>query len=85
MQAKLTIVGSLNSYSEELIVLSKSLALEEHIIFKGFLSGQDLDHIYINADITIVPSHCEPFGLVAAEACQYGLPTIACDGVGYEK
>ena len=42
--------------------------------------GDDLVNIYRNADIFILPTHSENFGLVVAEALSYGLPTITTQG-----
>ncbi|HWF50803.1 MAG TPA: glycosyltransferase family 4 protein, partial [Solirubrobacteraceae bacterium] len=48
----------------------------------GQLSGPDLLHRYQSADLCVVPSHYEPFGLTAAESLACGTPVVASDAVG---
>jgi len=50
----------------------------------GFHSGQFLKDIYSMADVCIMPSVHEPFGIVALEAMAMGIPLISTevDGLG---
>lgn len=43
----------------------------------GWLNAEDLQDLYLTADILVVPSRWEGFGLVAVEAMRAGLPVIA--------
>ena len=52
------------------------LGIADKIIFTGFVSGQDVDRIYKMADVYIMPSVSEPFGITALEAMKNGIPTI---------
>lgn len=45
--------------------------------FHGHLDGRRLDEIYRNAHVLCVPSQYEGYGIVYAEAHQYGLPVVA--------
>jgi len=61
------IIGDDDGYKNELIKLSKTLDVENHIIFTGFID-EDMKHQYIrDSDAYIVPSLWEPFGLTALE------------------
>ncbi len=53
------------------------LGLSEMTIFPGRLSHDILPLYYAAADVCLVPSHYEPFGLVAIEAMACGTPVIA--------
>ena len=43
----------------------------------GFLSGEEKDRIFSQADVFAFPTRNEAFGLVAVEAMAYGLPVVA--------
>jgi len=47
------------------------------IIFTGWISYRDIVKWYHLADIQVVPSWYEPFGLVVLEGMRHGLPIIA--------
>jgi glycosyltransferase involved in cell wall biosynthesis len=51
--------------------------LEEKVIFHGVVGLKDLEKFYSEADIFVLPSLYEPFGIVFAEAMSFGLPIIA--------
>lgn len=47
------------------------------ILFTGWLTSEQLDAWYADADILVVPSWYEPFGMVILEGMLYGLPIVA--------
>ncbi|MCK5537625.1 MAG: glycosyltransferase family 4 protein [Bacteroidales bacterium] len=70
----LLLVGS-GSQEKEL----KDYIVENNItgvIFLGFVDKHDLKNYYNNADVFILPSTREPWGLVTNEAMMCGLPVI---------
>lgn len=52
------------------------LGIADHVIFAGFLRGSELVRVYKNADLFVMPSVSEPFGLTALEALGAGVPTL---------
>lgn len=52
--------------------------------FPGRISDEDLPLYYAAADVCVVPSHYEPFGLVAIEAMASGTPVVASDVGGLQ-
>ena len=47
------------------------------VTFHGFVDDQMLDVFYREADILVVPSVYESFGLIYVEAMMYGIPSVA--------
>ena len=45
----------------------QSLGLEERVVFRGSLVGDERERVLAQADIVVMPSLCETFGLVALE------------------
>ncbi|MBW4488293.1 MAG: glycosyltransferase family 1 protein [Trichocoleus desertorum ATA4-8-CV12] len=60
------------------------LGLSEITTFPGRLGDETLPTYYAAADVCVVPSHYEPFGLVAIEAMASGTPVIASDVGGLQ-
>jgi D-inositol-3-phosphate glycosyltransferase len=57
--------------------LIRKLDLEEDVIFLGPVERERLPYFYSIADVCVVPSLYESFGLVAVEAMSCGTPVIA--------
>jgi glycosyltransferase involved in cell wall biosynthesis len=52
------------------------------VVYLGRLSGDDVLRAYLAADLLVLPSLFEPWGLVVNEAMACGLPIIVSDRVG---
>ncbi|HEY9771626.1 MAG TPA: glycosyltransferase family 1 protein [Coleofasciculaceae cyanobacterium] len=57
----------------------KELNIEKITEFVGRVQHEDLAYYYAAADVCVVPSHYEPFGLVAIEAMASRTPVIAAN------
>ncbi|PMB42456.1 glycoside hydrolase [Fischerella thermalis CCMEE 5205] len=60
------------------------LGMSDFTIFTGRLSQEILPSYYAAADVCVVPSHYEPFGLVAIEAMASNTPVVASDVGGLQ-
>lgn len=69
------IVGS-GDMEQHLIWQTAGLQIDQNFIFTGFLRGDDLSQVYRAADIFVMPSVSEPFGLTALEATLHHNPVI---------
>jgi D-inositol-3-phosphate glycosyltransferase len=57
--------------------LSNRLGLQEIVTFVGAVEQTELPPFYQAADVTVMPSSYESFGLVAAESMACGTPVVA--------
>ena len=63
----------------------RALGLTRRIVFTGFLPQDELDRLYARADVYVLPSFSEPFGLTALEALQHGVPVIVSRTAGVSE
>lgn len=68
-------VGS-GDMKEKLINESIALGISENIIFTGFLRDEKLKQIYQSADLFVMPSVSEPFGIAGLESALLGAPIL---------
>ncbi|WP_017661178.1 glycosyltransferase family 4 protein [Baaleninema simplex] len=62
---------------DRLIALVRELGIEELVHFPGRIADGQMTEYYAAADVCVVPSHYEPFGLVAIEAMACRTPIVA--------
>lgn len=55
--------------------------LEDVIRFIGPVSGADKTRAFTNADLLVLPSHSESFGMVVGEALAHGVPVLTTTAV----
>lgn len=67
------LVGSGEQYFE-LITLAADLGISKNVIFTAFQRGKNWRDSFAIADLFVMPSISEPFGLTALEAIHYGTP-----------
>jgi glycosyltransferase involved in cell wall biosynthesis len=59
-----------------IIEKSAELGISRNVLFAGFLSGKDIERAYKMADLYVMPSVSEPFGITALEAIKAGTPVL---------
>jgi D-inositol-3-phosphate glycosyltransferase len=67
----------MSSEMERLQRLCDELGLQDLVVFLGKRSQSSLPYYYSAADVLIMPSHYESFGMVALEAMACGVPVVA--------
>jgi glycogen synthase len=79
------LVAGSGTHEKELRKQANELGLMEHGTFLGWIGDDVLRSLYGIADLTVVPSIYEPFGLVALEAMASGCPVIVADTGGLRE
>ena len=75
---KYLVVGKYDAMEKKrLDIVINGLCLADHIILAGFIPEEELAAHYNLADLFIMPSQKEGFGIVFIEAMFYGKPVIA--------
>lgn len=79
-----TLAGSLEvapDFVAAVEAVIEAAGLTDRVRFAGVLTGGALDAAYASADLVVVPSRSESYGMVVAEALAHGLPVLTT-GVG---
>jgi glycogen synthase len=79
------LVAGSGTAEADLKAQAEQLGLMEHGTFLGWIGDDVLHSLYRIADLTVVPSIYEPFGLVALEAMASGCPCIVADTGGLRE
>jgi glycosyltransferase involved in cell wall biosynthesis len=69
----------------ELMTEASALGIADRVVFLGFVNQSELPAVYTSADVLVLPSEYEPFGLVVNEAMCCECAVIASDSVGAAK
>ncbi|MFW5702825.1 MAG: glycosyltransferase family 4 protein [Candidatus Dojkabacteria bacterium] len=74
-KTKFVFIGK-GELGEQLIEQSVGLGIANKVTFTGFLPHEQVDRAYRLADVFIMPSVAEPFGITPLEAIKNGTPVI---------
>ena len=82
----LELVGpSENGHRAELEAQATNLGLDGEVVFAGPVDDADKWHKYAAADLFVLPTHSENFGIVVAEALASGVPAITTTGAPWQE
>jgi glycosyltransferase involved in cell wall biosynthesis len=76
--------GDEGGHLEEVKVEIRKQKVESDFEFVGEVADEDKWDLYQSADLFVLPSHSENFGIVVAEALACGVPAIATQGTPWE-
>ena len=79
------LVAGSGTAERELKAQGRRLGLDRHGDFLGWIDDAMLHSLYAIADLCVIPSLYEPFGLVALEAMASGCPCIVADTGGLRE
>lgn len=72
-------------YLSSLKSKAKELGIEKMVNFCGGVYGEKKWELYRNADVFVLPTYSENFGIVIAEALASGTPVITTKGTPWEE
>lgn len=58
------------------IEMAAAMGIGHKVLFTGFLRGKDVDEVFKKADVYVMPSVSEPFGIAPLEALANDVPVI---------
>lgn len=73
---QLVIVGKKGWLFDEILSAPEKFSVERSVLFLDYVSDQDLPEFYKKAEVFVLPSLYEGFGLPVLEAMRYGCPVI---------
>lgn len=73
------------AYISELRQLASSLGVADMIVFEGGVYGERKWELFRQADLFVLPTHSENFGIVVAESLAVGTPVITTTGTPWQE
>jgi glycosyltransferase involved in cell wall biosynthesis len=58
------------------IEMAAAMGIGHKVLFTGFLRGNDIEKVFAMADLYVMPSVSEPFGIAPLEAMSHDVPVI---------
>jgi glycosyltransferase involved in cell wall biosynthesis len=68
-------------FVDALKVRVANLGIQDAVVWTGFLAGPEKNGVFEDADVFVLPSYSENFGVAVVEAMRSGLPVIVSDQV----
>ncbi|MCH2133091.1 MAG: glycosyltransferase [Phycisphaerales bacterium] len=81
---RFVIAGSGDMY-QRCIELAAELGIGHKILFTGFLRGRDIDRVFSMANLYVMPSVSEPFGIAPLEALSHDVPVLISKSSGVSE
>ena len=72
---KFVVAGS-GDMAVRMIEEAAALGIGHKVLFTGFLRGRDVERVFQMADLYVMPSVSEPFGIAPLEAMHHGTPVL---------
>jgi glycosyltransferase involved in cell wall biosynthesis len=72
---KFVVAGS-GDQAQRMIEMAAALGIGHKLLFTGFLRGKDIARVFAIADLYVMPSVSEPFGIAPLEAMSHDVPVL---------
>jgi len=81
---KFVVAGS-GDLAERMIRMAAELGIGHKVLFTGFLRGKDIERVFSIADLYVMPSVSEPFGIAPLEAMSHDVPVLISRNSGVSE
>lgn len=81
---KFVVAGS-GDQAKGMIEMAAGLGIGHKVLFTGFLRGKDIQRVFALADLYVMPSVSEPFGIAPLEAMAHDVPAIISKSSGVSE
>lgn len=75
LNVKFVFAGSGDMHSQ-MVNMAAELGLSKDVMFTGWVKGPEIDRLYSMADLYVMPSVSEPFGITPLESMRNGTPVL---------
>ena len=79
------IIAGSGDMERQVIHQAASLGISDRVLFPGFVRGEELHGLYKAADLFVMPSISEPFGLTPLESLINGTPVLLSNQSGVSE
>jgi len=76
---QLVIAGDADHETDYSLELKEQAALDERVTLTGYISGEELNQVFSNAKLFVLPSYHEGLPIALLEAMSYELPVLVSD------
>ncbi len=70
------IVAGSGDMEQQIITLTANLGISQHFLFTGYYTVEEQSSLFTLADLVVMPSVSEPFGIIPLESMSNGTPVI---------
>ena len=81
----LFVISGAGDMEHQIIRMAADMGLGDKVVFAGFVRGEELMKLYRAADLYVMPSISEPFGITALEALANGTPILVSKQSGVSE
>lgn len=81
---KFVVAGS-GDMAKGMIEMAANLGIGHKVLFTGFLRGADIKRVFSLADLYVMPSVSEPFGIAPLEAMSHNVPALISKSSGVSE
>jgi glycosyltransferase involved in cell wall biosynthesis len=81
---KFVVAGS-GDLAQHMMQMANELGIGHKVLFTGFLRGKDIPRVFAMADLYVMPSISEPFGIAPLEAMIHDVPVLISKSSGVSE